>query len=829
MAKRKSSKKKGGDADGTSKVSQVDRGGAIHPWNMVRVLEVGKNGMELSCRVCQGDATEVWASNHDPDDIWNLCTACSQRDFGRRQVSPEGDFANASSMGAIENADAKDVTDEDVLEDVHAKDVAEDDSMRSVAVLDTSSEKNDEDLTDLCEESPSENSSPSLAETIPSTPPVDSSPIDHFNGDDPFDTLDRPVRSSECGAPSAALIHPSPSPFVPHVATPGVSTDQIILDAVPIESSTVESTVSAQPPEKWDVVRKLDQDVKVTCRVAGCRRRAVECWASNLTPDDEWNMCLKCIQEDFGLEEGEEDPATAPQTGNESVDIPAETPSGEPSKKCGQDYSTITPSTAEIIVVNSSYVSPDVDTEGDGEESWDLKKVMSCSDLAKEGTIKCGSETCTLAAAAVYCSTLSNAKWYTCLDCQVADYGGWPDKLEDIPLRAMTHEHKLMMAKKCSRLSSPVFPKFVESPIIAVDTTDSDTPPLHGTEQITSLLGTKLMSQPSAQAMAIHRKWQAAAETLGGSDARIVVDKTAAKKLIVDLLYDAFCPMNITQIHTALKAVVPSPVLKQCLDDMTLDKEDGANVFADSDDDEPNVSKKKPKPNSGDEFAGVLGFKAGRNANTSLYYVDHTKQKNNGNGLEFDARDRLYTDKSQAEDEHAKLKTELLRMDADTKNLNSQPTNEEAMSKLEADEAAMVELLSKVEDARKLKVNEKHKRQTKLRIQGMTQQWRKRRRICIDFLITMEEYTDGSISMKKCLAGEGQIDVESDEKALKDTKTFASNKLTCKKLKSVHRKPQSTQDPSSHIAADENFIGILLDSQGNLTRAYLDEQLENRS
>lgn len=826
MAKRKASKKKGGDADGTSKVSQVVQGGAINPWNFVRTLEGGENDMELSCRICQGDATEAWASNHDPDEIWNLCTACSERDFGRRQVSPEGDVADASSSGAIENDDTKDVTDEDGIEDV---DVAEDDLMLSVALLDTSLKKNGEDLKDLCAESQSEESSSSLAETIPSTPPADSGSILDINCGDPFDALERPVRSTECGEPSAALIHPSPSTFVSHVATPEISTDQISLDTVPIEASTDESKVSAQTPEKWDVVRKLDQKVKITCRVAGCRRRAVECWASNLTPDDEWNMCFKCIQEDFGLEEGDEDPATPPHADNESVHSPNETSSGEPTKNCDQGFSAITPSISEAHFVDGICVSPDVDidvdAEGDGEESWDLKKVMSCSDLAKEGTIKCGSETCTLAAAAVYCSTLSSAKWYTCLDCQVADYGGWPEKLEDIPLRAMTHEHKLMMAQKCSRLSSPVFPKFVESPIVAADATDSVTPPLHGTQQITPIPGSKLTSQPSVQAMAIHRKWQAAAETLGGSDARIVVDKTAAKKLIVDLLYDAFCPMNITQIHTALMAVVPSPVLKQCLDDMTLDKEDGTNVFADSDDDEPNVSKKKPKPTSGDEFAGALGFKAGRNANTSLYYVDHTKQKNNGNGFEFDVRDKLYTDKSQAENEHAKLKSELLRMEADTKRLNSEPTNEEAMSKLETDEATMAELLSKVEEARKLKVNEKHKRQTKLRIEGMTQQWRKRRRICMDFLISMEENTDGSISMKKCLAGEGQIDIESDEKALKDTKTFASNKLARKKLKSVCRKPQSTQDSASHIAADENFIGILLNSQGNLTRAYLDEQV----
>ena len=53
----------------------------------------------------------------------------------------------------------------------------------------------------------------------------------------------------------------------------------------------------------------------------------------------------------------------------------------------------------------------------------------------------------------------------------------------------------------------------------------------------------------SARALAMHRKWQVAAESMGGRSARIVFSKPAAKKLIFDLLYEAFCPMNITQIY----------------------------------------------------------------------------------------------------------------------------------------------------------------------------------------------------------------------------------------------------------------------------------------
>jgi len=59
-------------------------------------------------------------------------------------------------------------------------------------------------------------------------------------------------------------------------------------------------------------------------------------------------------------------------------------------------------------------------------------------------------------------------------------------------------------------------------------------------------------------ALAMHRKWQIVAESLGGKDARIVVSKPDAKKLIFELLSEAFRPMNISDLFKALKGVVPS-------------------------------------------------------------------------------------------------------------------------------------------------------------------------------------------------------------------------------------------------------------------------------
>jgi hypothetical protein len=52
----------------------------------------------------------------------------------------------------------------------------------------------------------------------------------------------------------------------------------------------------------------------------------------------------------------------------------------------------------------------------------------------------------------------------------------------------------------------------------------------------------KVMSKSAIEA---HRKWQAEAEKLGGPDARVIVSKPDAKKLIFDKLHNEFAPMNI--------------------------------------------------------------------------------------------------------------------------------------------------------------------------------------------------------------------------------------------------------------------------------------------
>lgn len=123
-----------------------------------------------------------------------------------------------------------------------------------------------------------------------------------------------------------------------------------------------------------------------------------------------------------------------------------------------------------------------------------------------------------------------------------------------------------------------------------------------------------------------------------------------------------------------------------------------------------------------------------------------------------------------------------------------------------------------LEAARKFKVNEKHRQQLKQRIFVMTAEWRKRRRICMDFLTSMEDSTEGTVNARKCLSGDGQIDIDSDEAVAKHALEFGKKKRS----KIVSSKKRSLQQQPD-ILADEYFVAVTLDSQGCVKRVFLDD------
>ena len=157
----------------------------------------------------------------------------------------------------------------------------------------------------------------------------------------------------------------------------------------------------------------------------------------------------------------------------------------------------------------------------------------------------------------------------------------------------MTQEHKDVLLARCSKdknVPMPVFNEQTPAKGTRPDTTSTMTlasnaasscivtpvPLVHstsllqqnaapGTKSITpspalaSAAATKkatAQKQPTKAEIEMMSKWKAAAKKRGGAD--IVLQRTAAKKLIYDLLYDAFCPMNITQIYEVRRVILCS-------------------------------------------------------------------------------------------------------------------------------------------------------------------------------------------------------------------------------------------------------------------------------
>jgi hypothetical protein len=97
-------------------------------------------------------------------------------------------------------------------------------------------------------------------------------------------------------------------------------------------------------------------------------------------------------------------------------------------------------------------------------------------------------------------------------------------------------------------------------------------------------------------------------------------------------------------------------------------------------------------------------------------------------------------------------------------------------------------------------------------------------------IISVLKNTDGSIRAKKCLSGDGQIALDSDEIVSRVAVEYAKQKQvraatdSSNKRRKVGRMGGGVK--SSFVAskaaslADDNFVAVVLDSQGSVSRVY---------
>ncbi len=309
-----------------------------------------------------------------------------------------------------------------------------------------------------------------------------------------------------------------------------------------------------------------------------------------------------------------------------------------------------------------------------------------------------------------------------------------------------------------------------------------------------------------------------------------------------------------------LKAVVPSIVLKSCLDEM-VDKRTG-NPFddgSDDDDDEDGKPSKKQKimksNNDSDEFSGSLKLKEGRNVQNNLYYVDHSKLSNEGNGLLPEMRNDLLCSMQKSKAELEQLTRLHKSITAEAVQLESEPKNEELILVVADLERKLREMNDSLEESRShvssksgcmryiifvfihcfipyaiechdLHQDEKHVQKVKKEIENMASIWRKRKRQCIEFISNMEESTEGTISLKKCLKGEGALEIDSDEAAIKGATAFAQRKRpkVSRGMSAGKSSGKRAGESTDGVSPDENFIGVQLGAQGRPERVFLPEE-----
>jgi hypothetical protein len=105
-----------------------------------------------------------------------------------------------------------------------------------------------------------------------------------------------------------------------------------------------------------------------------------------------------------------------------------------------------------------------VEEEEEKEELWDLKVVLSAKQILSPHPVTCQTDNCNLVACCIWSSSLDpETPWYTCLDCQVEHFGGWPstDEAEGgggLPIKVLGDDLRDAMMEKCTNLVEPELP-----------------------------------------------------------------------------------------------------------------------------------------------------------------------------------------------------------------------------------------------------------------------------------------------------------------------------------------------------------------------------------
>lgn len=95
--------------------------------------------------------------------------------------------------------------------------------------------------------------------------------------------------------------------------------------------------------------------------------------------------------------------------------------------------------------------------------------------------------------------------------------------------------------------------------------------------------------------------------------------------------------------------------------------------------------------------------------------------------------------------------------------------------------------------------------------------------INLQFISMMEESTEGTITLKKCLKGEGALEIDSDEAAIKGATAFAQRKRPNISRGSLSGGGAKSGEENDSLHPDSNFIGVVLNALGKPERVFLND------
>jgi hypothetical protein len=643
--------------------------------------------------------------------------------------------------------------------------------------------------------------------------------------------------------------------------------------------------------ERWELCRRIPPEQEIECGHEACKNIAIKIWIS-VVSRTEFPLCQDCENVKLAALGDEGQTNDQPSTKHD-IEIPS-TPKdrkqadGSPGKEMFDSYATHTKEEVRNLpVVDCTPTKEDTDqTEGE---------TFALVDFVTLEKLKAGGRACDICiqnnqeedlpiqpmpACTIWQSTQdpNSKKWFYCIDCLVDDYGSFPDYEELRQHNALQninpatyHEHLELMKTKCSRKRNPNLPNLPASfsckPSLSLTDNENATvvTPLHNPAQSgTTASGASLqLSDDSSRsaipikvtpkALAVHKKWQEQAETMGGKGAKIIVSAVKAKKIIYLALRDEFRPMNITDIYKVrkhmmglvaagnlfsnvqlfwsifwklLKATIPQPVLSSSLKNMA--DQNRTNTFDDDSDEDQTPLQEGPGDDENDFYGSrTLIFKAGRNPQSSLYYFSYKKLK----AMDNEELQTLFSARAIAIAETDKLKLSIEEAQTKTTSLLSEPTNVELIALLQNAEDDVAALKEQVDDSRKLQVHTGTRIDRQKKIQKMCAHWSKRKRMCLSFLSALEENTNGAVTIQKSLAGDGPLQLDSDEAVIKGEILLVKQRARKRKL-GINSFPvtlkRAKTEPSLSSTVSSDLVAVRLGKGGKVERVYLREEEEGK-